>query len=1427
MQPTAAWTGDLAAPVALMGEPDRVTAVWRSGVPQLVADLPPPPGTEAPGPRALRSALLVPLTAQDHILGVLLLGRTTAGRPYAPEDLVLAEGLARRAAEALAQAQLREDRQAAEQAAAEVHARLEALITSLPSGIGYLDHELRYQLVNPALAALNGRTPEEHLGHALAEVLPGLAPQLEPLFGQVLATGEAMRDLELHGQPCSLDGAPHDWQISAFPVLGTAGAVAGVGVTVTDVTQRTRTAAALRASEERFRLLAEHAHDVLYRVRVAPTLALEYLSPAIARLTGYPREAFYGDITLGLQLVLPEDRPGFQQLLTGWHDQPPPAVIRWRHQDGAIRWAELHSWPVAVEAGQPVVFEGIARDITARKQAEEALRTSQENLASLIENTDGVIWSVDAQYRLIIANTRFYDLARAASGRTVAPGERILSSTIPADEQELRAYYDRALAGEAFSLELPTRVAAAPRIFAYRFGPIRTAAGAITGVTVIGLDSTERLQVAQALHDLERKLGTLFAILPVGISILDAAGDVVYANPALEQILQLDQASLHRGAYQARQYLRSDGTSMPAVEYASARALQAHQAVANLETGIVTEAGAVIWTSVSAAPVDFPDWHVVVVTTDITERKQAEAALRASEERLQLAMAGGNIGTFLWYPEADRGEPDARMLALCGLPADGALSLAVALGSLIHPDDRAGYAAALARATDPAGDGVLRAEMRLLPPDGSTRWLAITAQTFFAAAPPRAVRMSGIAADITERKQAEAALQASTAKLQAALESMTDAVFISDTDGRFLDFNDAFATFHKFRTKAECATTLAAYPAFLDVYLATGELVPLEQWVMPRALRGETGTNAEYTLRRKDTGETWVGSYSFAPIRDPAGAIIGAVIVGRDITAQHQTQRALAYERQQLAAVVRTMHEGVIAARPDGSLALINPADLQLRGLDPAQPPASMAELAQRTPHQLVGTEGQALAPEEWPLPRVLRGESFVGLELRVRSTRGEPERWLRFNGGPVYDEGGRLILGVVTAHDITQPKWDAAALAARTDTLSQTNAALTRALRLKDEFLAMMSHELRTPLNVVLGITEALNEELYGPISDRQRQALAQVTQSGRHLLAILSDILDLAQLEAGKAPLDAQPVDVDTLCRAALQFVQAPAQAKGIKLLRTVAVGVEGLRADARRLTQILVNLLDNAVKFTPQGGTVGLEVTGDGGQAHIQFVVWDTGIGIAEADFARLFQPFTQVDGRLSRQYGGIGLGLTLVHRLVDLHGGSISLASTPGQGSRFTVSLPWASADNVAPLAAQAAAPAAPSWAQPPRVLIADDHEPTLQFYADLLRQEGCEVVPARTGTEALAMVRAHQPDVAVVDIQMPGMDGLTAIRQIRADLNVARIPIIALTALAMPGDREHCLAAGATVYLAKPVGIRTLITTIADVLMGSSTGGIGE
>jgi signal transduction histidine kinase/ActR/RegA family two-component response regulator len=393
--------------------------------------------------------------------------------------------------------------------------------------------------------------------------------------------------------------------------------------------------------------------------------------------------------------------------------------------------------------------------------------------------------------------------------------------------------------------------------------------------------------------------------------------------------------------------------------------------------------------------------------------------------------------------------------------------------------------------------------------------------------------------------------------------------------------------------------------------------------------------------------------------------------------------------------------------------------------------------------------------------------------------------------------------------------------VAERTAELSAANAELAYAARAKDEFLASMSHELRTPLNAILGLTEALQEQTRGPLNEPQLKSLRTIEASGRHLLALINDILDLSKIEAGKLELQLDPVSIEAICQASLQFIKEAAAKKKIGVSFTLDNTQATMQADARRLKQILVNLLTNAVKFTPEGGQVELTVKGEAEREVIHFIVKDTGIGIASEDLARLFKPFAQVDSSLSKQHEGTGLGLALVIRLTELHGGSVAVESEPGRGSRFIVSLPWLESLRMAGKAKPVEEELDISGfrhirpaAEQPLILLAEDNEANIELLANYLIDEGFRVVVARNGAEALERAKEERPALILLDVQMPGMDGLEATRRLRADPQLAAIPIIALTGLAMPGDREECLAAGVNDYLSKPVSLKKLVKTIA-------------
>jgi PAS domain S-box-containing protein len=541
-------------------------------------------------------------------------------------------------------------------------------------------------------------------------------------------------------------------------------------------------------------------------------------------------------------------------------------------------------------------------------------------------------------------------------------------------------------------------------------------------------------------------------------------------------------------------------------------------------------------------------------------------------------------------------------------------------------------------------------------------------------------------------------------------------------------------------------------------------------------------------------------------------------------------------------------------------------------------------------------------------------------------------------NATAVYDEQGNYTMSRSTVLDNTEHK-------AADEALRSANLELARAMRMKDEFLASMSHELRTPLNGILGLSEALQLDVYGPLNEKQKSTLVHVENSGHHLLELINDILDVSKIEAGKFELEMAPCSLGDICQSSIQLTKGIAGKKRQNVNFTMSPASITINADARRLKQVLVNLLSNAVKFTPENGSIGLEVTENESDNIVYMTVWDKGIGISPKDIKKLFQPFVQLDSSLSRQQTGTGLGLTLVQRLVEMHGGSIEIQSIPGQGSRFTVALPCLSADSATEIVentflskfhyalivedevmdaghlarycralgvnpilhstgkdtierVKATRPniifldihlpdisgwdvlaqlkANPETQSIPvvitsvddekkkafelnadgylvkfftisdlrttlanlqntqstdetysalsgepiaTVIIVDDNEINIETVVDYLGAKNFNVISARSGVDFLARVPQLHPDIVLMDIQMPEMDGLEAIRRLRAmqDQRLASVPVVALTALAMPGDRELCIEAGADEYVTKPFRLKEINELILQML----------
>jgi two-component system, NtrC family, sensor kinase len=506
--------------------------------------------------------------------------------------------------------------------------------------------------------------------------------------------------------------------------------------------------------------------------------------------------------------------------------------------------------------------------------------------------------------------------------------------------------------------------------------------------------------------------------------------------------------------------------------------------------------------------------------------------------------------------------------------------------------------------------------------------------------------------------------------------------------------------------------------------------------------------------------------------------------------ARTEAERQRLIGEQRFRAVVEAANDTVLVYDAGGIIAAANPAVWQTFG---------------RAPHELVGRSILSLLPDDEAERRraVLLGEVEAGHAFPIDVLDEAGQRLpTEMSLGTARVDGRQVFTAVI--RDVTDRK-------AAEDTLRRAKEAAERVSRAKDEFLAAMSHELRTPLNGVIGLSTVLARGIHGPVNDKQAEYLHQIEAAGRHLLALINDVLDLAKIEADRHQPELGPTNVGEIAAEAVAIVRESAAAKQISVTLSCPDDIPEIIADSRRTKQVMVNLLSNAVKFTEPGGAVGLDTRADAESITVE--VWDTGIGIPPDRVDDLFVPFQQIDSALSRSQEGTGLGLALSRKLIDAQGGEMFFESELGRGSRFGFRLPVSGWSLDSGTGSVGDTPEPDGQVMAGTVLVVDDNDLNRMLVADYLVAHGLEVIEAHDGDEAVEAAIAARPDAIVMDIQMPGRDGLSATRELKSRADTGAIPIVALTALAMEGDRERCLEAGCDDYLSKPCDPAVVLATV--------------
>ena len=545
-------------------------------------------------------------------------------------------------------------------------------------------------------------------------------------------------------------------------------------------------------------------------------------------------------------------------------------------------------------------------------------------------------------------------------------------------------------------------------------------------------------------------------------------------------------------------------------------------------------------------------------------------------------------------------------------------------------------------------------------------------------------------------------------------------------------------------------------------------------------------------------------SVSTVPVAAPREH--GLLWTFEDVTARSRAEEALRASEARFRTLADSSAVGIFESDAEGRNTYLNAAGARMMGLSPDQARGKGWQDA-------IHPEDRHRVLEQWY--EAVASERTFSSEYRLVSPEGQAT-WVQGYGATIRDAGGAVTGYIGNLVDVTERK-----LAKRS--LEEARTAAEHASRAKSQFLASMSHEIRTPLNGVIGMQELLLRTALDP---EQHEYVTTATSSAQTLLHLISAILDLSKIEAKQFSLQMERFSLSTAVERVVRPAALAADMKRVRFSTEIAEGTpDGLVGDPWRIGQILNNFVSNAVKFTEKG-EVAVRIDGKvtaPGEAEITFAVRDTGIGLTVEAISKLWKPFSQADGTVSRRFGGTGLGLAISRELAEMMGGSVGVESVPGRGSTFRMTLPLRVAAPASPAAEsrgkeEARAGERPAPGRPQRILLAEDNPVNQLLASRLLRSAGHVVTVAKDGKEALEAIEREPFDLVLMDVQMPVMDGLEATRRLRLreKSSGGHLRVVAVTAQAMAGDRDECLAAGADGYLAKPYTAAELEIAVASI-----------
>jgi PAS domain S-box-containing protein len=1057
--------------------------------------------------------------------------------------------------------------------------------------------------------------------------------------------------------------------------------------------------------------------------------------------------------------------------------------------DGTLRQLLSYATPLRDDQNQIRGVVGAFLDITKRNQDAAALKTSQQRYRELAEALPQMIWTADVNGVVNYRNQRWYEYTGLSEAESIGVAR---ANTVHPDERDraLAQWHEAIANGEPFETECRfRRWDGEYQWFICRAIPTRDSQNQITGWigTITNINDLKRSEalVQQQLAEIE----AIYQSAPIGLNVLDVDLRFVRINQQLA-----DMNGLPIDAHIGHSIRELFPNLADTVEPLLLPILKTGKPLLNVEIHGETPAQPGVqrtWLE-HFLPLKAGGQVIGISTVceEITERIQVEAALRQSEERFR--HMADNAPVMMWVTDStgyctylNQGWYD-----FTGQTEETGLGFGW-LG-VVHPEDSETSKDVFLRANEEHKP--FRLEYRLRHKDGEYRSCIDAASPWFGE-DGTFKGYIGSVIDISDRKQVEEALRVSEERYRMLFENLTEGFCVAEVlfdehnkpvDYRLLEVNSVFEK-HSGLKHAQGKTARELLPG-IEPYWAElyGNVV----------LTGEPVRYENYS----EAMNRWFDVSSFR-IGPPGSRKVA--ILFEDVSDRKQIEVALRESENRLRLAMESAELGTWDFNPVTSVLKWDDRCKAMFGLSPDAEITWDIFLAGLHPDDRERTRQvvlQSFNPD---------GGGDYDIEYRTVGLEDGIERWVAAKGKAFFNSTGSVIRFIGTVLNITEKK---RAEAEREQLLQReqiARAEAERANRVKDEFLAVLSHELRSPLNPILGWSKLMQARKLD--ETKMLAALATIERNARLQTQLIDDLLDVAKILRGKLSLNVTAVNLSSAIDAALETVRAAAVAKSITL-HSVLPNVGQVSGDAARIQQIVWNLLSNAIKFTSNGGRVDIQLDRVSNRAEI--TVRDTGRGISPDFLPHIFESFRQEDASITRQHGGLGLGLAIVRQLVEAHDGTIMVSSLgEGLGATFTVCLPLL---DVALDSQQIdKLPQQELDLTGIRVLAVDDEPDARELLTVLLTQYGADVLSVASALDMLANLTSFQPDVLVCDIGMPDVDGYTLIQQVRTlpSTKENQIPAIALTAYAREDDYQHSMSIGFQRHVTKPLEPEQLVQAV--------------